>query len=273
MDLFDPSNPRPVHFMGIGGAGMSALALVARRRGVSVTGCDPDPSGAADVAALGAEVFTGHDPKHVEGARAVVVTAAVAPDHPELARAHALGVPVVPRKKALADLVQGSTVIGISGTHGKSTTTVMTTEALTAAGLAPTGIAGGRVNEWGGNAKPGGDRLFVVESDEYDQAFLALTPSVAVVNNVEADHLECYGSLEALEQAFVTFAGRAGRILIGADDPGAGRVAAQLPGERVWRFGLGTADLRLSAIEQSPTGSRASLSLPDRPAVTLKLQV
>ena len=273
MDLFDPSNPRPVHFMGIGGAGMSALALVARRRGVSVTGCDPDPSGAADVAALGADVFTGHDPKHVEGARAVVVTAAVAPDHPELARAHALGVPVVPRKKALADLVSGGTVVGISGTHGKSTTTVMTTEALTAAGLAPTGIAGGRVNEWGGNAKPGGDRVFVVESDEYDQAFLALTPSVAVVNNVEADHLECYGSLEALEQAFVTFAGRAGRVLLGADDPGAGRVAAQLPPERVWRFGLGTADLRLSAIEQSPTGSRASLSLPDRAAVTLRLQV
>jgi UDP-N-acetylmuramate--alanine ligase len=273
MDLFDPSNPRPVHFMGIGGAGMSALALVARRRGVLVTGCDPDPSGAADVAALGADVFTGHDPKHVEGARAVVVTAAVARDHPELARAHALGVPVVPRKKALADLVQGGTVVGISGTHGKSTTTVMTTEALTAAGLAPTGIAGGRVNEWGGNAKPGGDRLFVVESDEYDQAFLALTPSVAVVNNVEADHLECYGSLEALEQAFVTFAGRAGRILVGADDPGAGRVAAQLPPERVWRFGLGTADLRLSAIEQSPTGSRASLSLPDRAAVILRLQV
>jgi UDP-N-acetylmuramate--alanine ligase len=121
----------------------------------------------------------------------------------------------------------------------------MTTEALAAAGLAPTGIAGGRVNEWGGNAKPGGDRLFVVEADEYDQAFLALTPSVAVVNNVEADHLECYGSLEALEQAFVTFAGRAGRILIGADDPGAGRV----------------------------TGSRATLSVPGRSPVTLRLQV
>ena len=84
----------------------------------------------------------------------------------------------------------------------------MTTEALTAAGLAPTGLAGGRVDSWGGNAKLGGDRLFVVESDEYDQAFLTLSPSMAVVNNVEADHLECYGSLEALEQAFVTFAGR-----------------------------------------------------------------
>src|SRR4249920_2473231 len=127
MDLFDPANPRPVHFMGIGGAGMSALALVARRRGVSVTGCDPDPSGAADVAALGAAVFTGHDPKHVEGARAVVVTAAVAENHPELARARELGLPVVPRKHALADLVAAGRVVGISGTHGKFFNTAMTT--------------------------------------------------------------------------------------------------------------------------------------------------
>ena len=181
MDLFDPDNPLPVHFMGIGGAGMSALALVARRRGVKVTGCDPDPSGAADVAALGATVYPGHDPSHVEGVRAVIVTAAVPPDHPELARAHALGVPVVPRKEALAALVAAGTVVGISGTHGKSTTTVMTTEALTAAGLQPTGLAGGRVNAWGGNAKLAGDRLFVVEADEYDQAFLTLHPAVAVV--------------------------------------------------------------------------------------------
>ena len=91
MDLFDPADPRPVHFMGIGGAGMSALALVARRRGVAVSGCDPDPSGAADVAALGAQVFTGHDPAHVEGARAVLSPPRCPADHPELARARALG--------------------------------------------------------------------------------------------------------------------------------------------------------------------------------------
>src|SRR4029450_3890778 len=233
MDLFDPSNPRPVHFMGIGGAGMSALALVARRRGVLVTGCDPDPSGAADVAALGPDVFTGHDPKHVEGARAVVVTAAVARDHPELARAHALGVPVVPRKKALADLVQGGTVVGISGTHGKSTTTVMTTEALAAAGLAPTGIAGGRVNSWGGNARVAGVDLFVVEADEFDKAFLSLHPSIAVVNNVEPDHLECYGSMAALDDAFVEFAGRARVAIVNADDPGAREIASRLSTEVV----------------------------------------
>src|SRR5512143_2539751 len=162
MDLFDPADSRPVHFMGIGGAGMSALALIARRRGVAVTGCDPDPSGAADVAALGAKVLTGHDPAHVAGARAVVVTAAVPVEHPELLRARELGVPVVPRKVALAELVRHGDTVGISGTHGKSTTTVMTTEALTAAGLDPTGIAGGRVESWGGNARLGSDRLFVV---------------------------------------------------------------------------------------------------------------
>jgi UDP-N-acetylmuramate--alanine ligase len=284
MDLFNPANPRPVHFMGIAGAGMSALALIARRRGVAVTGCDPDPSGAADVAALGARVHTGHDPKHVEGARAVIVTAAVPTDHPELERARALGVPVVPRKVALAQLVAAGEVVAIAGTHGKSTTTVMTTEALTAAGLVPTGLAGGRVDGWGGNAKLGGDRLFVVEADEYDKAFLTLTPTVAVINNVEADHLECYGSVEALEAAFDTFAGRARKVLIGSDDPGAMRVTHMLRrtdaqadggGDRpvIWRFGFENADLALSAVEQGPGGSCATVTLPDRRRVALRLSV
>ena len=284
MDLFNPANPRPVHFMGIAGAGMSALALIARHRGVAVTGCDPDPSGAADVVALGARVHTGHDPKHVEGARAVVVTAAVPTDHPELERARALGIPVVPRKVALAELVAAGEVVAIAGTHGKSTTTVMTTEALTAAGLAPTGVAGGRVDGWGGNAKLGGDRLFVVEADEYDKAFLTLTPTVAVINNVEADHLECYGSVEALEAAFDTFAGRARKVLIGSDDPGAMRVTHMLRrtdaqadggGDRpvIWCFGFANADLAISGVEQGPDGSRATVTLPDRRRVTLRLSV
>ncbi|TFG46941.1 MAG: UDP-N-acetylmuramate--L-alanine ligase, partial [Gemmatimonadales bacterium] len=123
MDLFNPSDPRPVHFVGIGGAGMSALALIACRRGVPVTGCDLAPEGAADVGALGAEIASGHDPAHVEGARAVVYTAAFPVDHPELARARELGIPVVSRKEALAGLVAGGTVVGIAGTHGKTTTT------------------------------------------------------------------------------------------------------------------------------------------------------
>jgi UDP-N-acetylmuramate--alanine ligase len=282
MDLFDPADSRPVHFMGIGGAGMSALALVARRRGVAVSGCDPDPSGAADVAALGATVLPGHDPAHLDGVRAVVVTAAVPSDHPELARARQLGIPVIARKQALAELVAQGDLVGISGTHGKSTTTVMTTEALAAAGLDPTGLAGGRVNDWGGNARFGGNRLFVVESDEYDQAFLTLSPKVAVVNNVEADHLECYGSLEALEAAFATFAGRSKALLAGSDDPGVGRVLAAVErdggmagtGPQIWRFGLAAeADLKIQDIEQQAGGSRATVSLPGGERVRLELQV
>jgi UDP-N-acetylmuramate--alanine ligase len=272
MDLFSPEDPRPVHFMGIGGAGMSALALVARRRGVMVSGCDADPSGAADVAALGATVLAGHDPAHVTGARAVVVTAAIPNDHPELRRARELGIPVVARKQALADLVRLGRVVGVSGTHGKTTTAVMVTEALTAAGLAPTGLAGGRVAAWGGNARLAGDALFVVESDEYDQAFLALHPAIAVVNNVEADHLECYGSLEALEAAFVTFADRAERALVGTDDPGAARVAARLS-VPVWRFGQGDADVRIVTIDAGPAGSVSQVRLPDGRDVRLRLKV
>lgn len=272
MDLFDPSDSRPVHFMGIGGAGMSALALIARRRGVAVSGCDGDPTGAQDVAALGAKVQQGHDPSHVSGARAVVVTAAVPKDHPELAAARAAGVPVVPRKEALAQLIAGGTTVAIAGTHGKTTTTVMTTLALTAAGLEPTGLAGGRVAEWGGNAKLAGDRIFVVEADEYDQAFLTLQPSFTVVNNVEADHLECYGSVEVLEDAFVEFAGRAQVALLGANDEGARRVGNRLQ-NRHWFFGTSDADITLDQIEQVPGESKARLTFPDQKSVIVRLAV
>src|SRR5438874_4650455 len=193
MTLFATVDPRPIHFMGIAGAGMSGLALLAGQQGVAITGCDTDPSGAADLAAAGVEIWRGHDPGHVIGARAVVVTAAVAVDHPELDRARALGVPVIRRADALGQVVAGGVVVAVAGTHGKTTTTVMVTEALAAAGRNPTGLAGGRVAAWGGNARIGGRELFVVEADEFDRAFLSLAPTVAVVNNVEADHLECYG--------------------------------------------------------------------------------
>ena len=138
---------------------MSALALIARHRGVSITGCDSDTSGASadDLTALGIPVFRGHDPSHLDGVRAVVVTAAVPRDHPELERARALGVPVVRRADALGELVSGggASLVAVAGTHGKTTTTVMVTEALTAAGRNPTGLAGGRVAAWGGNARFG----------------------------------------------------------------------------------------------------------------------
>jgi len=276
MNLFATVDPRPVHFMGIAGAGMSGLALLARQQGVTISGCDNDPSGAADLAALGVEIWRGHDPGHVVGARALVVTAAVPGDHPELERARALGVPVVRRADALSQAVAGGTVVAVAGTHGKTTTTVMVTEALAAAGRDPTGLAGGRVARWGGNARVGKGRreLFVVEADEFDRAFLSLAPTVAVVNNVEADHLECYGgSVAALEDAFAEFAGRARRAIVGADDAGAARVAARLA-VPVWRVGLGAgADVRITDPALGERGSGARIELPGGRALALRLRV
>jgi UDP-N-acetylmuramate--alanine ligase len=273
MDLFNPADSRPVHFVGIGGAGMSALALIAVRRGVVVSGCDADPTGAADLAAMGVRIFQGHDPAHLQGARAVVVTAAVTAGHPELERARVLGLPVVPRKEALAALIGSARSVAVAGTHGKTTTTVMTTEALTAAGLAPTGIAGGRVSAWGGNARLASDDLFVVEADEFDKAFLTLHPTVAVVNNVEPDHLECYGSLAALEDAFVEFAGRAPTAIVSADDPGARRVASRLPsGAR--RFGFAEdAEIRISEVVQRADRTEARVTWQGRAALPVRLKV
>src|SRR5947207_3063932 len=188
--------------MGIGGAGMSALALIARRRGVEISGCDNDIRGAADVVKAGARVVQGHDPAHVAGSRAVVYTAAIAADHPELQAARASGIPVITRADALQQVVARGKTLAVAGTHGKTTTTVMATEALAAAGRRPTGIAGGRVAHWGGNARLDGDQLFVVEADEYAKSFLSLRPAVAVINNIEPDHMEVYGTVGALQDAF-----------------------------------------------------------------------
>ena len=194
-------------------------------------------------------------------------------DHPELVRARALGLPVVRRAEALAAVVEPGLVVGVAGTHGKTTTTVMATEALAAAGLDPTGIAGGRVASWDGNARFGGDSLFVVEADEYDRSFLALSPQVAVINNVEADHLECYGSMPALEDAFRTFASPARRVVVGGDDATAVRVA-RATGRPVWTVGTGAgADVLIAVRERSAAGSVATLRLPNGQAAELRLTV
>jgi UDP-N-acetylmuramate--alanine ligase len=149
----------------------------------------------------------------------------------------------------------------------------MSTEALAAAGLNPTGVAGGRVSGWGGNARVAGDELFVVEADEFDKAFLALNPDIAVVNNVEPDHLECYGSLQALEDAFVDFAGRARVAIISADDPGARRVGARLKTE-VCGFGLDAgADVRITDIVQRADRTDACVRWRSGRSLTLTLQV
>lgn len=259
---------------------MSALAMVALRRGMAVTGSDRSPEGAPDLPGLGARVVKGHDPRHVDGARAVVVSAAIPPDHPEVMRARERGIPVVSRKSALGALVAGTPTVGVAGTHGKTTTTVMTTEALAAAGFDPTGLAGGRVATWAGNARLGGEALFVVEADEFDQAFLELVPKIAVVTNVEPEHLESYeGSVERLEDAFAEFAGRAETALIGTADAGSDRVAGRLasrasrPAIRMWRYGAEAGALAVTAARLDVAKSEARVRLPDDREVSLRLRV
>ncbi|MFQ5703094.1 MAG: UDP-N-acetylmuramate--L-alanine ligase [Gemmatimonadales bacterium] len=259
--------------MGIAGAGMSALALIAKSRGVPVTGCDIEPGPASDVADAGIDVFEGHDTGHVNGVRAVVYTAAVAPEHVELQAARDAGVPVVRRADALSEAVAGGVLAAIAGTHGKTTTSAMVTVALRAAGLDPTGIVGGRVDSWGGNASIGKSDLFVVEADEYDRAFLSLDPDVAVINNIESDHLECYGTVAALEAAFAEFGARAGRLMVGADDRGAARIGRSV-NVPTWQVGLSaSADLRISDVGGGSERNSARLTLPDGRCLDLALRV
>lgn len=270
--LFSRDDPRHLHFLGIGGAGVSALALAALRRGIPVIGGDSSTDAFADLQGAGATVYQGSRPELLSGARALIHTAAAPPDHPMLLAAHAHGIPTVPRKVALAALVNGKQVIALAGTHGKTTTTVMTTLALQGAGLAPSALAGGRVGAWGGNACLDGEDLWVVEADEYDQAFLTLTPTVAVINNVEADHLECYGSVDEMESAFVRFAAAATTVLVGNADPGSDRVARRL-GSPI-RFGFEAPEgLSISSARQSPAGSEAILRWPDGLELPLRLGV
>ncbi|HEV7705812.1 MAG TPA: UDP-N-acetylmuramate--L-alanine ligase [Gemmatimonadaceae bacterium] len=246
MTLFDAHDPRPVHFVGIAGAGMSALAELLARRGIAVTGCDASPNRNEALEELGIVVDPRHDPAHVSGAQAVVATSAMLRDHPELARARELGIPVIRRAEALAGAVEAGKTICIAGTHGKTTTTVMTTEALAAAGRNPTGIVGGRVAAWGGNLSRGGDELFVVEADEYDRSFLALSPTVATITNVEADHLDIYKDLDDIRGAFAQFASKARAVVLCADDPGAASIELASTSEIV-RYGIVSPDARLIA--------------------------
>ena len=251
--LLDPADARPVHFVGIAGAGMSALAELFTLRGVRVSGCDAHPENAPDLRSLGITVEAGHSAAHVAGARALVVTSAIPKDHPELVRARELGVPVVRRAEALAEATASATLIGVAGTHGKSTTTVMTTEALAAGGLDPTGYVGARVTSWGGNLRAGCAERLVVEADEYDRSFLALTPTLAIVTNVEADHLDIYADLGDLERAFAQFVRPARYVVLCADDAGANAVPTPVSAE-VIRYGLTSPDARLRAADLRRAG-------------------
>lgn len=252
MSLLVTTDPRPVHFIGIAGAGMSALAELFVRRGVSVTGCDANVTGAADLRRLGVTLHEGHDPSHIGGARAVVITSAMRRDHPELDAARAAGLPIVRRAEALGEAVGGGTLVAVAGTHGKTTTTVMTTEALAAAGLRPTGVAGGRVGQWGGNLRFDGDRCFVVEADEYDRSFLALHPTVAVVTNVEADHLDIYRDLADIRETFERFIAPAHTIVLCDDDAGASTLDVSSRAQ-VMRYGTSSRSARVVGVPRATT--------------------
>ena len=263
IDLVELARRGPVHFVGIGGAGMAPLAEMLLRAGGQVTGCQDHLNAAAHALEQhGARVVQGHDPSHVAECLAVVMTAAVPDDHPEIAAARARGIPVMKRARALGAIVNHGTVVGIAGTHGKTTTTTLTTTVLAAAGLNPTGFVGARVPAWGGNLRRGGDEVYVVEADEYDRSFHQLRPSIAVVTTLEADHLDIYGSLEAVEESFLTFAESVpdgGTVACCADDHGSSRLANRLRGgpERVMTYGLNAGSmLRAEDVQLAGGGAR-----------------
>ncbi|MFN2389233.1 MAG: UDP-N-acetylmuramate--L-alanine ligase [Actinomycetota bacterium] len=195
-----------IHLIGIGGAGMSAIAKVLLERGCAVSGSDLKPSRAiARLEAMGAGITIGHDPESIEGADVVIASTAIPATDPELERARALGVRVMGRGEALAEVLAGVPSIVVAGTHGKTTTTSMITSILRSDGRDPTYLIGGGLNDAGTNARAGREDIAVAESDESDGSFLLLDPWIGVVTNVEAEHLEHWGSLDRLEEAFDRF--------------------------------------------------------------------
>ena len=256
-DLRRLSNEGEVHFMGVGGAGMCALAELFVKHGGNVSGCDLRPGSSTDrLRSMDVAIHTGHEAGHVEGAAALVVSAAVPRDHPEVQKALERRIPVFKRAEALGQWVNPGRVLAVAGTHGKTSTTAMATEILTAAGMDPTGFVGGRVPAWGGNLRCGGD-LYVVEADEYDRSFLELKPAVAVVTNVEADHLDTYGALQGVVNAFQEFLDGLlpdGCAVICADDHGASRLVTRLR-SRVRTYGLRAgAQVRAVDVKASTVG-------------------
>jgi len=240
MALVTPTEPVPladlgqVHFTGIGGAGMSGIARIMLARGVRVSGSDSaDSAGLRELAALGARVHVGHAAGYLGDAATLVVSSAIRQDNPELAEARRRGIRVLHRAGALASLMFGRRVIAVTGTHGKTTTTSMITTVLRETGADPGYVIGGILAATGVGAADGAGPDFVAEADESDGSFLMLSPDAAVVTNVEADHLDNYGTAAAYRAAFGEFAARivpGGLLVACADDPGARDLAAQASG-------------------------------------------
>ena len=200
---------RHVHFVGIGGIGMSGLAEILRTLDFDVSGSDLKPNESTRrLEGLGVRVFLGHAANNVQGADVLVYSSAIEAGNPEMTRARALEIPIIPRAEMLAELMRIRYAVTIAGSHGKTTTTSLIATVLRAAGLDPTVVVGGKVNALGSNARLGEGDLFVAEADESDGSFLKLTPTIAVVTNIDAEHLDHYGTHDAVKDAFVHYANR-----------------------------------------------------------------
>ena len=253
-------NIKNIHFVGIGGIGMSGVAEILAQQGLNVSGCDLRKSAATELlAGRGIPVSIGHDPSHLAGVDALVVTAAVRGANPEIDAALARGVRVIPRKEVLGALVDSKRAVGVAGTHGKTTTSAMVAVILEEAGLDPTVIVGGMVRNLASNAKRGAGDLLVVEADEYDRTFHHMHPHIAVVTNIEADHLEYYGTFEAIIESFRIFLAGIppGGLIAGCvDDHQVASLLDRVRGVRVVRYGLGVdADLVARNITYHERGS------------------
>ena len=241
-----------VHFTGIGGAGMSGIARIMLARGVTVSGSDSAASPMLDqLAALGADVHAGHDARYARGADTLVVSTAIRADNPELAEAQRLGLRILHRSAALASVMAGRRGVAVAGTHGKTTTTSMLTTVLRQGGASPGYVIGGILTETGLGAEDGSGDIFVAEADESDGSFLNLSPELAIVTSIEADHLDNYRDLAQIQRAFAAFAGRimpGGTLVACADDPGA-RALAATADVRVLSYGeAAEADYRITSV-------------------------
>jgi UDP-N-acetylmuramate--alanine ligase len=269
-----------VHFVGIGGAGLSAIARIMLARGIQVSGSDThDSATLASLRALGATVHVGHAGEQVSDVDTVVVSTAVRDDNPEVVEAMNRGLLVLPRSAAMQSIMLGRRVVAVAGTHGKTTTTSLLTTALLAAGADPSYTIGGDLTASGTNAAEGSGELFVAEADESDGAFLVYTPYAAVVTNVEADHLDIWGTEEAYHQAFAEFVGRLdtdGFLVLCADDPGAMSLVdvARAHGLRVITVGESHgADLRATGLEFSGSTSSFDVAHGGEPLGRVRLQI
>ncbi|MGZ4649607.1 MAG: UDP-N-acetylmuramate--L-alanine ligase, partial [Kineosporiaceae bacterium] len=258
-----------VHLIGIGGVGMAGIARILLERGIPTSGSDAQDSPTlATLRALGARVQLGHDAGHVADADTVIVTSAVRAENPELLEAGRRGLRVLHRSQALAALMRGRRAVAVAGTAGKTTTTSMVTVALQHCGADPSFAIGGELTETGATAHEGSGDVFVAEADESDGSFLLYSPEVAVVTNVEPDHLDHYGTAEAVAAAFAAFADRivpGGLLVACADDPGSAALAAGVRARphdvdvRTYGTAAG-ADVRVVDLEVSGPGARFALT-------------